>query len=95
MVLTVGLRLGGRVAFNPGRPRVEMAAGRRGARGGAQKMIESPPARPHTRALFWTESEYDADEERWVGKVKTAEPHELHRPYAAAAPASQPGLQPS
>ena len=95
MVLTVGLPLGGRVAINPGRPLVEMAAGRRGARGGAQKMIESPPARPHTRALFWTESEYDADEERWVGKVKTAEPHELHRPYAAAAPASQPELQPS
>ena len=43
MVLTVGLPLGGRVAINPGRPLVEMAAGRRGARAlGAQKMIESP-----------------------------------------------------
>ena len=50
MVLTVGLPLGGRVAINPGRPLVEMAAGRRGAKGGA-KMIESPPARPHTRAV--------------------------------------------
>ena len=28
MVLTVGLPLGGRVAINPGRPLVEMAAGR-------------------------------------------------------------------
>ena len=27
MVLTVGLPLGGRVAINPGRPLVEMAAG--------------------------------------------------------------------
>ena len=36
--------------------------------------------RQHTRALFWTESHYDAAEGRWIGRVRTAEADELDKP---------------
>ena len=33
-----------------------------------------------TRALFWTESYYDSNQNRWVGRVRTAEAHQTKSP---------------
>jgi len=42
--------------------------------------VQHNQRREFTRALFWTESYYDPDVKRWVGRVQTAEAHQMQTP---------------
>jgi hypothetical protein len=45
-----------------------------------QQQRQRDITRAVTKALFWTESYYDSNQNRWVGRVRTAEAHQTKSP---------------